>query len=276
MLIAVGLCGVSSGSLSMSQNCAQHSGLQQTCSALDTQWNILGATMTPLCSRTGLIGPVPKGRWRLSWTNRCYGWTLGSLIWTELEMPIKWMEASQSSWSKESAPYTMCCEVYVHCGVWHRWDNTAPHCISKADGKCCLLLHVPAAHPRPALRRKVDTWWYRTPSFSMIMQGVTPLLLSQTSCAAGNGRFWNIHRTHPIWVHAIMISSPLRGTQYNTRVELIRAIGRSILNINKDGRADGVRRLSNIWQKVINKGATTLKVPLLKWGSPVNKTVSEI
>ena len=28
------------------------------------------------------------------------------------------------------------------------------------------------------------------------MQGLTPLL-SQTSCAAGNGRFWNIHRTHP-------------------------------------------------------------------------------
>ena len=26
--------------------------------------------------------------------------------------------------------------------------------------------------------------------------------------AAGNGRFWNIHRTHPIWVHAITISSP--------------------------------------------------------------------
>ena len=34
------------------------------------------------------------------------------------------------------------------------------------------------------------------------------LLLSRTSCAAGNGRFWNSHRTHPIWVHAIAISSP--------------------------------------------------------------------
>ena len=51
-----------------------------------------------------------------------------------------------------------------------------------------------------------DTWWYRTPSFLMTMQGVTPLL-SRTSCAAGNGRFWNIHRTHPIWVHGIKISS---------------------------------------------------------------------
>ena len=40
-----------------------------------------------------------------------------------------------------------------------------------------------------------DTWWYRTPSFFMKMQGVTPLLSSRTSCAAGNGRFWNIHLT---------------------------------------------------------------------------------
>ena len=50
------------------------------------------------------------------------------------------------------------------------------------------------------------------------------------------------------------VNEPLRGTRYNTRDELIRAIGRSIRNINKDGHADGVRRLPNIWQKVINKG----------------------
>ena len=46
----------------------------------------------------------------------------------------------------------------------------------------------------------------------------------------------------------------LRGTRYNTRDELIRDIGRSIQNINKDGRADGVRRLPNIWLKVIGNG----------------------
>ena len=39
--------------------------------------------------------------------------------------------------------------------------------------------------------------WYRTPSFFMTMQGVIPLL-SRISCAAGNGRFLNIHRTHPM------------------------------------------------------------------------------
>ena len=60
---------VSSGSLSVSQNCAprsaRHSGLPQTCRALDTSWNFRGATMAPQCSRTGVVGPVPKGRWRL-------------------------------------------------------------------------------------------------------------------------------------------------------------------------------------------------------------------
>ena len=36
------------------------------------------------------------------------------------------------------------------------------------------------------------------------------------------------------------------------RNEFIRAIGRSIWNINKDRHADDVRRLPNIWQKVMN------------------------
>ena len=48
------------------------------------------------------------------------------------------------------------------------------------------------------------------------------------------------------------VKEPVRGTRYNTRDEIIRVIERSILN-NKDGRADGVGRLQNIWQKVINK-----------------------
>ena len=70
------------------------------------------------------------------------------------------------------------------------------------------------------------------------------------------------------------VKEPLRGTWYNTRDELIRAIGPSIRNINKDGCADGVRRLPNVWQKVINKGATILKVH--KCCIPVNKAMSEI
>ena len=49
------------------------------------------------------------------------------------------------------------------------------------------------------------------------------------------------------------VKEPLRGTRYDTRNELILAIGRAIWNINKDGLADGVRRLPNFWQKIINK-----------------------
>ena len=121
-------------------DCAPHSGLEETCSVLVTPWNFWGATMPPLCSRTGLVGPVSKGRWRLSWTNRLCGRNLSSLIRTKLQTPIKWMEKSRFSSSKESKPYTMCCEGVVHCGVWHWWFNTAPRCISKADDKRCLLL----------------------------------------------------------------------------------------------------------------------------------------
>ena len=43
------------------------------------------------------------------------------------------------------------------------------------------------------------------------------------------------------------VKEPLRGTRYNTRDELIHAIGWLICNINKDGLADGVWHLSNIW-----------------------------
>ena len=94
---------VSSWSRSMLQNCASRSGFPQTCSALDTPWNFRGATMAPLCSRIGLVGPLPKRRWRLSCTNRSYEWNRGWLIQTKLETPIKWKEASQFSSS-----YTMC------------------------------------------------------------------------------------------------------------------------------------------------------------------------
>ena len=56
------------------------------------------------------------------------------------------------------------------------------------------------------------------------------------------------------------VKEPLRGTWYNTRDELINAIGQSIWNIIKDGCTNGVWHLPNIWQKVINKGTTILKV----------------
>ena len=50
------------------------------------------------------------------------------------------------------------------------------------------------------------------------------------------------------------VKEPLQAIRYNTRDKFIGAMGLSIRNINKDGPADGVERLPNIWQKVINKG----------------------
>ena len=87
------------------------------------------------------------------------------------------------------------------------------------------------------------------------------------------------YRFHLIYVHVITISSPnwkksLQRTRYNTREELIRAIGQSIQNINKDGCTDCVRHLPNTWQKVINKGMTTLKVH--KCCTTVNKAMPKI
>ena len=45
------------------------------------------------------------------------------------------------------------------------------------------------------------------------------------------------------------VIEPVRGSRYNTRAELIHALGRSIRNIKKGGHADGVENLPNIWEK---------------------------
>ena len=71
-----------------------------------------------------------------------------------------------------------------------------------------------------------------------------------------------------------IVKEPLRGNRYNTRDELTRAMEWSIWNVNRDGRVDGVLRLPNIWQKLINKGATILKVH--KCCILVNKAMSEV
>jgi hypothetical protein len=50
------------------------------------------------------------------------------------------------------------------------------------------------------------------------------------------------------------MKEPLRRIHYNTREAIICAAGRSLLDINRSGRADDVRRLPQIWQKVIHMG----------------------
>jgi hypothetical protein len=65
------------------------------------------------------------------------------------------------------------------------------------------------------------------------------------------------------------------GTCYNTREEIIRAVGRSLLDINKSGLDDGVRRLPQIWQKLVQMGGRLYlkKVSVFTSG---NKVISEL
>jgi hypothetical protein len=48
-----------------------------------------------------------------------------------------------------------------------------------------------------------------------------------------------------------LILLALWDTRYSTREEIIRAVGRLLLVINRSGRADGVRCPPQIWQKVV-------------------------
>ena len=160
------------------------------------------------------------------------------------------MEISQFFSSKESASYTMCCEGDVHCGVWHWWSNTAPHCTSKQTVVACYCTFL-QNHFRPVLMRKRR---------HLVVQN--PIILNDNARSHAAPSVMDLLRRwqreileHPLYSTDMSpcdcdlfakVKEPLRGTRYNTRDELIRAIGRSIRNIYKDGRADGVRRLPNI------------------------------
>ena len=52
----------------------------------------------------------------------------------------------------------------------------------------------------------------------------------------------------------VKMNEPLRGIRYNTREVIIRAVGRSMLDSSRSGRADGVRRFPQTWQKVVHMG----------------------
>ena len=240
----------------MSQNSlphsAHHSGLTQICNALDTPRNFQGTTMAPLCSRKGLVGLVPKGRWCLSWTNCHYEQNLSSLIQMKLETSIKWMEASRIPTSKESAPYIMCYESYVHCeydtdGItqhhavaWRQMVNAAYY---------CMFLQP---HLHPAFMRKR----HLVVQNHIILhnnEGVIPLLLSQTFCATDNGRCWNIHCTQPIWVHVITISSSKRKNHYegpDTFYPILVYCNSAVTLLNSKA---AIQVVTNIWKSSIKE-----------------------
>ena len=84
---------------------------------------------------------------------------------------------------------------------WTANELAAKGCTSKTDGKRCQLLHVPAAPPSSSAQEKTTTLDGTEPHLLHDNTRSLPsLLLSRTSCAADNGRFWIICRTHPIRV----------------------------------------------------------------------------
>ena len=245
---------VSSGSWSMSQNCTPHSakqsGLPENCSTFDTPWNFWSATMAPLCSHTGLVGPVSKRRWQLSWMNCYYGQNLGSLIWTKHEMPNEWKHLRshpERVHPIQSAVKVMFIVPYGIDGVI-LCHAVPPRQMVNTD-YCMFLQH----HLCPVLRRK----WPLVVQNSIILrdnaESHTAAAVMDLLCCWQ----WEILE-HPPYSpdmspcnHNLFteVKESLRGTRYNTRDEPIHAIGRSIWDINKDGCTDGVRCLPNLWQR---------------------------
>ena len=78
--------------------------------------------------------------WAVSYAKQQKGWRMSYGCWF--------------SSSKETAPYTMCCEGDVHCGVWHdgviQHHAVPPRQTVNTAYNCTFLQH----HLHPALRRK--------------------------------------------------------------------------------------------------------------------------
>ena len=118
----------------------------------------------------------------------------------------------------------------------------------------------------------------QSPSFFTTMQEVTPLLLSRISCAAGNGRFWNIHCTHPMSPCDYNLFFKIERTTARDPVQhkiLTYPCYRAVNTEHQQRWTCWCTTPSNIWQNVKNRErATILKVH--KCCTSVNKTMSEI
>ena len=209
--------------------------------------------MTPLFSRRDLVRPVPRkdddflGRivgmdktWAVSYEPNL---KRQSIEWKHLGPPRP----------KKVRP-TQCAMKVMSIVAY---GNTAPRCSAKADGlpTCCTFLQD---HLHPEHRRKIrhlvvqNSIILHANAKSHTAVAITDLLRHWK---------WNILE-HPPYSPYMSpcdydlldkVKEPLRGTRFITRDEFIRAIGRSVRNINKDGRVDGVLRLPNIWKNVISK-----------------------
>ena len=97
-----------------------------------------------------------------------------------------------------------------------------------------------------------DTRWYRTLTFFMTLQEVTPychgpfapLVMRDTETATVFTRYESMLLRSLRKSERTIARDPVQDKRYS---------GQSIRNINKDERTDGVWYLPNFWKKVINK-----------------------
>jgi hypothetical protein len=87
---------------------------------------------------------------------------------------------------------------------------------------------------RPALGRKRRPLLATNPSSFMTIQGLILLTMSRISLMgdAGTSAILALYEQRDYDLFAKM-KEPLRGTRYNTREEIIGAVGRSLLDINR-------------------------------------------
>ena len=110
----------------------------------------------------------------------------------------------------------------------------------------CYTRSLTLAH---GLRRKCDTWWYRISSFFITVQGVTPL------ARGDSGTFAVLTRYEFMQLQSLRQSerTTARDSVQHTRwtYPCYRVVS---TEHQQRWRTEGVGRLPNIWQMVINKG----------------------
>ena len=126
------------------------------------------------------------------------------------------------------ASYSTSASIFVDLPYWSPYSR-GKFISSVVPGPSQMFFRVGEEIVIAWTQKEMTTLRAKTQSFFMKMQRVTPLL-SLNSWAAGHGRFWNIHCAHLmspcIYDLFAKVKEPLQGTRYNTRYELIRAIGR--------------------------------------------------
>ena len=193
---------VSSGSLIMSQNCAsnsaRHSRLPQTFRELDTpRYNNGTAKKSHRLCWSGTKGKVT------TFLDESSLWSKPGVAHTNQTWNANQINANFPVLIQRMRPTQ--CAVKVMFIV--AYDINGPRCTSKANGKRCLLLHVPAGSPSSSAQGKTTTLGGTEPHYSSWQCKEPHRCCCHGPLAPLTVWFCYIYRAQPIWAHAISISS---------------------------------------------------------------------